>query len=134
MTIVAFSNSFHSVSLVSSDGFVRITSGPDEGGYYHELFLRGRPALCVHMRRVGVPMILPTGEVVSRRDHRRIKKASGVTMDPDFYAMKPITLKPGTNEEEEEKEKEEDKKASSDDEAAETKSNSSTESEALSEK
>jgi hypothetical protein len=36
-------------------GFTRITQGPDAGGYYHELFLKGRPNLCVHMRRVGVP-------------------------------------------------------------------------------
>jgi len=35
-------------------GFRRITSGPDTGGYYHELFLKGRPNLAVHMRRVGV--------------------------------------------------------------------------------
>lgn len=34
-------------------GFTRITSGPDVGGYYHELFLKGRPNLAVHMRRVG---------------------------------------------------------------------------------
>ena len=36
-------------------GFIRITSGPNAGGYYHELFLKGRPNLCLHMRRVGVP-------------------------------------------------------------------------------
>lgn len=35
-------------------GFKRITSGPDAGGYYHELFLKDRPTLAVHMRRVGV--------------------------------------------------------------------------------
>lgn len=42
-------------------GFTRITAGPDAGGYYHELFLKGRPALCVHMRRVGVPQGPPKG-------------------------------------------------------------------------
>jgi hypothetical protein len=36
-------------------GFTRISSGSDAGGYYHELFLKGRPNLSVHMRRVGVP-------------------------------------------------------------------------------
>jgi hypothetical protein len=77
-----------------SDGFTRITSGPDEGGYYHELFLRGRPALCVHMRRVGVPTILPSGEIISGRDKRKMgKRKSGMAMDPDFYSMKPITMK-----------------------------------------
>jgi len=76
-------------------GFIRIASGPDEGGYYHELFLRGRRALCRYMRRVGVPTILSTGEIISRRDHRRGRKAS-LQPDPDFYSMKPITICPNT--------------------------------------
>lgn len=33
-------------------GFKRISQGPDNGGYYHELFLKGRPALCVNMKRI----------------------------------------------------------------------------------
>jgi hypothetical protein len=76
-------------------GFIRIASGPDEGGYYHELFLRGRRALCRYMRRVGVPTILSTGEIISRRDHRRARKAS-FKSDPDFYSMKPITIHPNS--------------------------------------
>ena len=35
-------------------GFRRISQGPDNGGYYHELFLRGRPGLCVNMKRTKV--------------------------------------------------------------------------------
>eukprot|EP01083_Nonionella_stella_P001224 3581_1 len=35
-------------------GFRRITQGPDAGAYYHELFLRGRPQLCVRMVRQKV--------------------------------------------------------------------------------
>jgi len=61
-------------------GFTRISSGPDVGGYYHELFLRGRPALCIHMRRVGVPQ----GE-----DRRKLKSGIKKT-EPNFYAMKPV--------------------------------------------
>lgn len=61
-------------------GFVRITTGPDAGGYYHELFLKGRPTLCQHMRRVGVP----------QGTDRRKNKAKGQSTDPDFYSMKPI--------------------------------------------
>ena len=61
-------------------GFVRITTGPDAGGYYHELFLKGRPTLCQHMRRVGVP----------QGTDRRKNKAKSQGTDPDFYAMKPI--------------------------------------------
>lgn len=61
-------------------GFVRITSGPDAGGYYHELFLKGRPNLCQHMRRVGVP------QGMDRRKNKTKSQAS----DPDFYAMKPV--------------------------------------------
>ena len=35
-------------------GFRRISQGPDNGGYYHELFLKGRPGLCVNMKRTKV--------------------------------------------------------------------------------
>lgn len=58
-------------------GFTRITSGPDAGGYYHELFLKGRPNLAVHMRRVG----LPQGE------DRRKMRAKNMKSEPNFYAM-----------------------------------------------
>ena len=58
-------------------GFTRITSGPDAGGYYHELFLKGRPNLVIHMRRVG----LPQGE------DRRKMRAKNVKSEPNFYAM-----------------------------------------------
>lgn len=61
-------------------GFTRISSGPDTGGYYHELFLKGRPALSAHMRRVGIPH----GE-----DRRKLKTGTWKT-DPDFYAMNPV--------------------------------------------
>jgi HSF-type DNA-binding len=59
-------------------GFVRITSGPDKGGYYHELFLKGRPLLCRHMRRVG---FVPPNKA---------KDLSGLSSHhPDFYRMGP---------------------------------------------
>lgn len=61
-------------------GFIRITSGPDAGGYYHELFLKGRPNLCVHMRRVGVP----------KGEDRRKLRSKNTSMDPDFYSMKSV--------------------------------------------
>jgi hypothetical protein len=61
-------------------GFTRIISGPDIGGYYHELFLQGRPSLCVHMRRVGVPQ----GE-----DRRKVRSGVKKT-EPDFYSMAPV--------------------------------------------
>lgn len=58
-------------------GFTRITSGPDAGGYYHELFLKGRPTLAIHMRRVG----LPKGE------DRRKMRAKNIKSEPNFYGM-----------------------------------------------
>lgn len=61
-------------------GFTRIVSGPDSGGYYHELFLKARPALCTHMRRVGIPKGV---------DRRKIKSATLNKKEPDFYSMRP---------------------------------------------
>jgi len=56
-------------------GFRRISRGPDSGGYYHAMFVRGRPDLCPYMRRTKV-----------RGQH-------GGTLnrdDPNFYAMSPV--------------------------------------------
>lgn len=50
------------------------------------------------MRRVGVPTILPTGEVISRRDLRKNTKGTS-NMAPDFYSMRPITPKKAKEEE-----------------------------------
>jgi len=62
-------------------GFLRVTdsASADFGGYYHELFLNGRPDLCRYMRRVGAPRNL---------DRRTFKLAEGE--DPDFYKMKSL--------------------------------------------
>ena len=64
---------YHSFNrLVNAWSFRRISSGPDRGSYYHELFLRGRPDLSRMMRR------LPKSQ----------KKAPMSKQDePDFYAM-----------------------------------------------
>ncbi|GAX28366.1 hypothetical protein FisN_4Hh028 [Fistulifera solaris] len=69
-------------------GFLRITSGPDAGGYYHELFLKGKPNLALHMRRVGVP----------QGEDRRKFRPKNVNVEPDFYSMKKVTAEePGQN-------------------------------------
>lgn len=61
-------------------GFVRIQSGPDSGGYYHELFLKDRPRFSRYMRRVGVP--------VKGEDRRKSKNAAvQLGPEPDFYDM-----------------------------------------------
>jgi len=44
-------------------GFRRISQGIDNGGYYHELFLKGRPGLSVNMKRVKIK-----GEYKSKSD------------------------------------------------------------------
>eukprot|EP00957_Ditylum_brightwellii_P071140 5407360-Ditylum_brightwellii.AAC.1 len=57
-------------------GFKRIGTGPDTGGYYHELFLKGRPGLCVNMKRTKVK-----GTTKLKRD---------ADSEPNFYAMNPV--------------------------------------------
>lgn len=64
-------------------GFTRITSGPDTGGYYHELFLKGRPALVIHMRRVGVPKS-------QQGSNAAVRPPINPPAAPDFYAMTPV--------------------------------------------
>jgi HSF-type DNA-binding len=59
-------------------GFQRLTrGGRDAGGYYHELFLRGKPFLCQHMTRTKIK---GTG----------FKAASSPNSEPDFWRMPPV--------------------------------------------
>jgi hypothetical protein len=72
------------IRQLSLYGFIRITSGPDTGGYYHELFLSGRPDLCLHMRRVGLPKL--------EHDRRKCRPRQSIGSDPNFYYMAPVCL------------------------------------------
>lgn len=54
--------------------FRRITQGIDSGAYYHELFLRGRPQLCLRMNRQKVK---GTGH----------KQPADAQTEPNFYKM-----------------------------------------------
>jgi hypothetical protein len=58
-------------------GFNRLTKGSDSGGYYHELFVRGRPHLTKRMVRTKIK---GTG----------FKAASNPACEPDFYHMAPV--------------------------------------------
>jgi hypothetical protein len=64
-------------------GFVRIHSGLDMGGYYHELFLKGRPELFPFMRRTGA-------SYKGKEDRRKCKDRNVPAIQSDFYAMQPI--------------------------------------------
>lgn len=73
---------YHSFNrLVNAWSFRRMSSGPDRGSYYHDLFLRGRPNLHKHMRR------LP----------KSTKKQPMCKEDePDFYSMEKLEALPET--------------------------------------
>ncbi|CAB9511386.1 Heat stress transcription factor [Seminavis robusta] len=64
-------------------GFRRITQGTDAGAYYHELFLRGRPQLCLRMVRQKVK---GTGH----------KQPADAQTEPNFYALPPTTATTST--------------------------------------
>jgi hypothetical protein len=55
-------------------GFCRLTRGNDSGGYYHELFLRGRMFLAKKMQRTKIK-------------GTKYKAASSPDQEPDFYTM-----------------------------------------------
>lgn len=55
-------------------GFLRLTQGPDKGGYYHELFLRGKHYLVKEISRI---QIKGTG----------VRSKSNPDQEPDFYTM-----------------------------------------------
>eukprot|EP00529_Nitzschia_sp_RCC80_P018815 CAMPEP_0113496968 /NCGR_PEP_ID=MMETSP0014_2-20120614/30390_1 /TAXON_ID=2857 /ORGANISM="Nitzschia sp." /LENGTH=514 /DNA_ID=CAMNT_0000390897 /DNA_START=444 /DNA_END=1988 /DNA_ORIENTATION=+ /assembly_acc=CAM_ASM_000159 len=55
-------------------GFCRLTTGEDRGGYYHELFIRGRVDLCSRMVRTRVK-------------GNGSKAASSPATEPNFYRM-----------------------------------------------
>lgn len=65
-------------------GFNRITRGTDAGGYYHELFLRGKEFLCKRMMRTKVK-------------GTKFKAASSPDQEPDFYTMPPVTVTPASS-------------------------------------
>jgi len=52
MRFFEYSNYSSFIRLVNAWGFRRITSGPDNNSYYHELFLRGVPHLLGKMHRL----------------------------------------------------------------------------------
>lgn len=69
-------------------GFSRLTRGNDAGGYYHELFLRGKQHLCKKMIRTKVK-------------GTRFKAASSPESEPDFYKMSPVLVTPHHSSDEE---------------------------------
>mmetsp|Transcript_19475 Transcript_19475/g.29282 ORF Transcript_19475/g.29282 Transcript_19475/m.29282 type:complete len:310 (+) Transcript_19475:115-1044(+) len=58
-------------------GFQRLSVGPDRGGYYHELFLRGRPFLARRMQR-------------QCNKGTRVRCRSNPEEEPNFYNMEPV--------------------------------------------
>ena len=64
-------------------GFRRLTQSTDAGAYYHELFLRGRPQLCLRMVRQKVK---GTGH----------KQPADAQTEPNFYALPPVSAGSGS--------------------------------------
>ena len=43
--------------------FQRVTEGPNKGSYYHELFVKGNPTLCTHIKRNKIKSENPSNKV-----------------------------------------------------------------------
>ncbi|CAB9499087.1 shock factor protein 4 [Seminavis robusta] len=59
-------------------GFRSLSSGPDKGGYYHEMFLRGHPELATQIPRQKLKGKGP-------------RKPATPHNEPNFYTMPPVT-------------------------------------------
>ena len=72
-------------------GFLRLnncqTGYPEVAGFYHELFLKGYPDLCLFIKRAGAP----SGTFDRRKSKFKAgnSKTSSGNTDPDFSNMKP---------------------------------------------
>jgi hypothetical protein len=82
-------------------GFIKIKSGPDTGGYYHELFLKGRPELSQYMRRVGATQKVQDnlGQLGSASPKKQLAcdketptPSRILRSQPNFYDMKMIAI------------------------------------------
>ncbi|KAG7350792.1 HSF-type DNA-binding protein [Nitzschia inconspicua] len=74
------SDNYHSFNrVINAWSFRRKSTGPDRGSYFHELFLRGKPHLQKHMRR------LP-------RTHKKL--AMDKSEEPDFFELEKISPLP----------------------------------------
>jgi hypothetical protein len=73
---------FSFVRQLNLYGFIRINYGPDSGGYYHELFLKGQPCLSHFMRRVGV------SKNAGGKTMKKKKSTQPRRHQPNFYDMK----------------------------------------------
>ena len=60
-------------------GFRRLTKGDDKGGYYHELFLKGKVHLAQKIQRIKVK---GTG----------VRARSNPNAEPNFYCMSPVSI------------------------------------------
>lgn len=58
-------------------GFQRLTTGPDKNGYYHELFLRGKPGLAARIQR-------------QKLKGTKTRRAASPESEPNFYTMQPM--------------------------------------------
>ena len=57
---------------VNGWGFKRIVSGNDHNSYYHELFVRENPQLCLKMKRIKKNEMLPSGRAGGKKEENTL--------------------------------------------------------------
>jgi HSF-type DNA-binding len=72
-------------------GFIRIARGPEIGSYFHKLFHRDYPYLCLHMKCQNM-LQSKQSEVSTQQNPDTHKSPSFPTPSPESMALKPLNL------------------------------------------